>query len=271
MVWSSSAAYASEPAITSTSPAFLLRISKQRRRHSSRRPDPSTPILPDVVLYNGGVGFRSATAQDASVRSAGGFRGSPLRELENLEPELSVARGAVALRLGSAWRGRAHRRWPPAQLTTCSSRPKTPTKKASACCRAAPKKGEDLVLRSREFFAARGQARGAFPSVDQQRSSAHTASASWSSSTTGYQELPAIAAVLEAQAGDPVELRVELQHRPDRGRHARDELRGHCGPDAPLQARVSSCADTAAAATVRSPSASRKLHPRFEEATALVH
>jgi hypothetical protein len=51
---------------------------------------------------NGGV-FRSSQLQDRMLEVLGGFRGAPLRKLDNPEPELSVARGAVAY--GLARRG----------------------------------------------------------------------------------------------------------------------------------------------------------------------
>ncbi|HEX4355576.1 MAG TPA: heat-shock protein Hsp70, partial [Polyangiales bacterium] len=57
---------------------------------------------PDAVLLNGGV-FRSHQLQMRMLDVLAGFRGAPLRSLDNPEPELAVARGAVAY--GLARRG----------------------------------------------------------------------------------------------------------------------------------------------------------------------
>ncbi len=50
--------------------------------------------LPDAVLLNGGV-FRGAPLAARMIDVLSGFRRAPVRVLENTEPELAVARGAV--------------------------------------------------------------------------------------------------------------------------------------------------------------------------------
>jgi len=55
-------------------------------------------LQPDAVLLNGGV-YSSYELQKRILDVLGNFRGGPLKQLDNPEPELAVSRGAVAYSL----------------------------------------------------------------------------------------------------------------------------------------------------------------------------
>ena len=75
--------YARDAAITRHIAAFL-------RRHG--------PGLPDALLLNGGV-FRAGALAQRLAQTLAGWRGEPLRLLHNDNPDVAVARGAVAYAL----------------------------------------------------------------------------------------------------------------------------------------------------------------------------
>lgn len=79
--------YASDPAITRHLAAFL-------RQHTAT----AVMALPDTLLLNGGVFHATVLAERlAEVLSA--WRGGPVRVLHNEDPDVAVARGAVAYSL----------------------------------------------------------------------------------------------------------------------------------------------------------------------------
>ncbi|MDB4989817.1 MAG: Chaperone protein DnaK [Myxococcaceae bacterium] len=258
--------YASEPAITKHVAAFLLRHQQAAAEALKLTPDPLAPVLPDVVLYNGGV-FRSAALKARLSEVLASFRGSALRELENLEPELSVARGAVAY--GLARRGvgvRIGGGSPRSYYLLIEA--ENAEKKGLCVLPRGAEEGEELVLKSREFLLRVGKP-VRFRLWTSTLERAHRIG-ELVELDDSYQELPAIAAVLDAQAGDPLELRVELHTgltevgtlemscvaAADASRRYKleFELRGHRGGgNSQVPQRVT------------------QLHPRFEEATALVH
>ncbi|MEY4511877.1 MAG: hypothetical protein RLZZ450_3999 [Pseudomonadota bacterium] len=259
--------YASEPAITKHVAAFLLRHQGAAAEALSRAPDPSTPILPDAVLFNGGV-FRSTALKARLSEVLAGFRnGRPLRELENLEPELAVARGAVAY--GLARRGvgvRIGGGSPRSYYLLIEA--ENAEKKGLCVLHRGAEEGEELVLRSRTFLLRVGKP-VRFRMWTSTLERAHRIG-ELVDLDDSYQELPAIAAVLEAQAGDEQELRVELhtsltevgtlemscvaEATPSRRYKLEFELRGSRG-----------------AGLSQVPQRVTQLHPRFEEATQLIH
>jgi molecular chaperone DnaK (HSP70) len=83
--------YASDPAITRHLAAFL-------QQHAD---DSGVPAMPDTLLLNGGV-FRAAALSQRLREVLDGWRGAPLRLLENDDPDVAVARGAVAYGLARA-------------------------------------------------------------------------------------------------------------------------------------------------------------------------
>ena len=75
--------YARDPAITRHIAEFL-------RQHG--------PAMPDTLLLNGGV-FRAEALVRRLAQTLGAWRGAPLRLLHNDNPDVAVARGAVAYAL----------------------------------------------------------------------------------------------------------------------------------------------------------------------------
>jgi molecular chaperone DnaK (HSP70) len=257
--------YAAEPAITKHVAAFLLRHQAAAAEALKLTPDPASPVLPDVVLYNGGV-FRSAALKQRLSEVLASFRGSALRELDNLEPELAVARGAVAY--GLARRGVGVRIGGGSPRSYYLLIEADAEKKGLCVLPRGAEEGEELVLRSREFLLRVGKP-VRFRLWTSTLERAHRVG-ELVDLDDSYQELPAIAAVLEAQAGDGHELKVELHTgltevgtlemscvvsaQPSRRYKLEFELRGHRG-----------------GGHSQAPQKVTQLHPRFEEAVALVH
>ncbi|NMG16479.1 Hsp70 family protein [Aromatoleum bremense] len=97
--------YPADPAITRHLAAFLERHAAASR--DALGPDaPEAPELPvpDTVLLNGGV-FRSHALSERLQHVLGGWRGQALRLLHNDDPDVAVARGAVAYALVRAGQG----------------------------------------------------------------------------------------------------------------------------------------------------------------------
>jgi len=256
--------YASEPAITKHIAAFLLRHQQAAAEALQRAVDPNEPILPDVVLYNGGV-FRSAVLKARLGEVLASFRGAALRELDNREPELAVARGAVAY--GLARRGVGVRiGGGSARSYYLMVEAEGQARRGLCLLPRGAEEGEELVLKSREFLLRVGQPvrfRLWTSTVERAHRLGELVDLDDS-----YQELPAIAAVLDAHQGDGAELKVELHTAltevgtlemscvasgdSTRRYKLEFELRGQRGGSS-LPQRVT------------------QLHPRFEEATALIH
>jgi molecular chaperone DnaK (HSP70) len=94
--------FAADPIITRHVAAFLKRQSQTvadalGMSHEQAEAEPLR-LQPDAVLLNGGV-FRSYQLQRRMLEVLAHFRGQPLKQLDNQEPELAVARGAVAYSL----------------------------------------------------------------------------------------------------------------------------------------------------------------------------
>jgi molecular chaperone DnaK (HSP70) len=91
--------YASDPAITRHLASFLTRhATAAREALGSLAPGEGTPAVPDTLLLNGGV-FRAAVLAKRLESTVGAWRGKPLRLLHNENPDVAVARGAVAYSL----------------------------------------------------------------------------------------------------------------------------------------------------------------------------
>ncbi|MGD8842729.1 MAG: Hsp70 family protein [Gammaproteobacteria bacterium] len=97
--------YVADPAVTRHLAAFLARHEiAAREALADSAPPPGVLPVPDAVLLNGGV-FRSRSLPRRLLDVLGGWRGEGLNILENREPELAVARGAVAYALARAGAG----------------------------------------------------------------------------------------------------------------------------------------------------------------------
>ncbi|MGF6772206.1 molecular chaperone DnaK (HSP70) [Paraburkholderia sp. GAS199] len=101
--------YASDAAVTRHIAAFLSRFATQSRKalgESDPADDASTSApaalpVPDTLLLNGGV-FRAQALTQRLARTLGDWRGAPLKVLHNDNPDVAVARGAVAYALARA-------------------------------------------------------------------------------------------------------------------------------------------------------------------------
>lgn len=96
--------YAADPAISRHLAAFLAQHAEASRRALGERASVDRPPMPDAVLLNGGV-FHGAALVGRLLEILGDWRGEPLRRLDNPEPDLAVARGAVAYGLARRGRG----------------------------------------------------------------------------------------------------------------------------------------------------------------------
>ncbi|MFM0740957.1 hsp70 family protein [Paraburkholderia xenovorans] len=93
--------YASDAAVTRHIAAFLSRFAAQSRNALAMTPedsDASTLPVPDTLLLNGGV-FRAEALTRRLADTLGNWRGEPLNVLRNDNPDVAVARGAVAYAL----------------------------------------------------------------------------------------------------------------------------------------------------------------------------
>ncbi|MBK8898860.1 MAG: hsp70 family protein [Candidatus Competibacteraceae bacterium] len=95
--------YAADPAITRHLAAFLSQHAEVARCALGDKGS-DRPAIPDAVLLNGGV-FHGAALVDRLLEWLADWRGAPLRRLDNPEPDLAVARGAVAYGLARRGQG----------------------------------------------------------------------------------------------------------------------------------------------------------------------
>jgi uncharacterized protein YjeT (DUF2065 family) len=97
--------YVADPAVTRHLAAFLARHETAAREALGETAPPTGQLpVPDALLLNGGV-FRSAALRGRLLDVLGGWRGRAPGVLENREPELAVARGAVAYALARTGAG----------------------------------------------------------------------------------------------------------------------------------------------------------------------
>nr|WP_308632908.1 Hsp70 family protein [Massilia norwichensis] len=89
--------YASDPAITRHLADFLRQHAGAAREALGIEDDGSLPV-PDTLLLNGGV-FRGAALAARLADTLSAWRGEPIRVLHNRDPDVAVARGAVAYSL----------------------------------------------------------------------------------------------------------------------------------------------------------------------------
>jgi molecular chaperone DnaK (HSP70) len=92
--------YASDPAITRHLADFLRRHADDARDALGDAANPGLPV-PDALLLNGGV-FRADALAARLQAVLAGWRGRPLTLLANENPDVAVARGAVAYGLARA-------------------------------------------------------------------------------------------------------------------------------------------------------------------------
>jgi molecular chaperone DnaK (HSP70) len=89
--------YASDPAITRHLAGFLRQHAQAAREALGIDDDGNLPV-PDTLLLNGGV-FRGAALARRLADTLSAWRGASVRVLHNADPDVAVARGAVAYSL----------------------------------------------------------------------------------------------------------------------------------------------------------------------------
>ena len=89
--------YASDPAITRHLADFLRQHAQAAREALGIDDDGRLPV-PDTLLLNGGV-FRGAALAQRLAATLSAWRGEAIRVLHNRDPDVAVARGAVAYSL----------------------------------------------------------------------------------------------------------------------------------------------------------------------------
>ena len=96
--------YTADPAISRHLAAFLARHAEASRQALGESTNVDCPSMPDAVLLNGGV-FHGAALAERLLDILSDWRGQPLHLLDNPEPDLAVARGAVAYGLARRGQG----------------------------------------------------------------------------------------------------------------------------------------------------------------------
>jgi molecular chaperone DnaK (HSP70) len=90
--------YASDAAVTRHLAGFLRQHAPAARAALGLADDDGALPVPDTLLLNGGV-FRGAALAERLADVLAAWRGQPLRVLHNRDPDVAVARGAVAYSL----------------------------------------------------------------------------------------------------------------------------------------------------------------------------
>jgi hypothetical protein len=283
--------YAADPAITKHVAQFLARhrtVSGEALGLSADAlsADPSA-VLPDAVLINGGV-FRAAALKDRLFEVLSELRGARVRELDNHEPELAVARGAVAY--GLARRGvglRIGGGSPRSYYLSLESDDEGAQRGVCILPRAA-EEGEELTLKNQTFLLRVGQPvrfRLWTSTADNSHRPGELVTLD-----DGFHELPEIAVVLDANVGSRAEPRASTGSRAEpRASTSGDsadlkvELRASLTEVGTLEVSCVAVADPARryklelalrgeqAKADKSPARVTQLHPRFAQATAQIH
>ncbi|HEX6243710.1 MAG TPA: Hsp70 family protein, partial [Polyangiales bacterium] len=262
--------YVADPAITKHIAQFLLRhrnVAAEALGLSLE--DAANPArwLPDAVLVNGGV-FRAATLKQRLFEVLSSLRGARLTELDNDEPELAVARGAVAYGLSRRGVGLRIGGGSPRSYYLLVDAQDGGSQRTGVCIlpRGA-EEGEEIALKGRSFLLRVGKPvrfRLWTSSFDNTHRAGDVVELD-----DAYHELPDIAVVLEGKAGESGELKVSLhagltevgtlevscvaEDEPSRRYKLELALRGDPSRESQGPGRVT------------------QLHPRFAEATALIH
>lgn len=262
--------FVADPTISRHLTAFLARHRPEAAEALGVDPEaadaqPHT-VVPDAVLFNGGV-FNSPVLEARMLAVLAGLRNQPLQQLDNPDPNLAVARGAVAY--GLARRGIG--------LRVGGGSPRsyylnvhTEQAQHDAVCvlpRGA-EEGEEQALTDGTFALRVGRPVrfGLFASTGQPTHKQGDLVALGDD----YEALPDLCAVIEQRPGDGQELMVELRaqltevgtlemslvavDQPKRRYALEFQLRGEHTPIAS-----------------KPPARVGELHPRFAEATELVN
>ncbi|MET0389330.1 MAG: Hsp70 family protein [Polyangiales bacterium] len=265
--------FASDPVITRHVAGFLKRqrltVAEALNLSEAQVAAEPARLLPDAVLLNGGV-FRSYQLQRRVQDVLASFRGRPLRLLDNQEPELAVARGAVAYGLARRGLGLKIGGGSPRSYYLLV-RADDQSEQAVCVLPRGAEEGEAFALPKRTFALRLGEP-VRFRVLSNTSEQGHRPGELLAPDER-YQPLPDIAAVIEAKADKTreQELQVELEAQltevgtlemsllaiADRSRRYRleFELRADSGT---------------AGRTSQAPARVTQLHPRYNDAVALI-
>jgi len=282
--------FAADPVITRHVAAFLKRQRMTVAETSGVSPEVAerepASWLPDAVLFNGGV-FRSHRLQTRVREVLAHFRGAELRMLDNPEPELAVARGAVAYALARRGMGLKIGGGSPRSyyllvgtIKAAAANATEPAREQAVCVCVLPRgaeEGEVFSPPNRSFALALGQP-VRFRMLTHTSEQGHRPG-DLITPDEGYQALPDIAAVIEAGPAQTVP-----QAAPAQPRELTVELEAQLTEVGTLEMNLSSVAERAqryrlefelraqagGARRGAAPARITQLHPRYADAVALL-
>jgi hypothetical protein len=262
--------YAADPAITKHVAQFLARHRTVSSEALGLSPaeveqDPAR-ALPDAILINGGV-FRAAALKARLFDVLSAFRGARVRELDNHEPELAVARGAVAYGLARRGVGLRIGGGSPRSYYLLVQADSGDQERGVCILPRGAEEGEELTLKGQSFLLRVGVP-VRFRLWSSSFDNAHRPGELVELDET-YHELPEIAVVLENRQGASSELKVELHA----GLTEVGTLEVSCvaSEDPARRYKLELALRGEAGASDKSPARVSQLHPRFAEATAQIH
>jgi molecular chaperone DnaK (HSP70) len=265
--------YAADPVISKHIAHFLTRHRSEAAEALQIAPaqaelEPQR-VLPDAVLWNGGV-FRADALARRLHEVLAQLRGAPLNQLDNPEPEVAVARGAVAY--GLARRGvglKIGGGSPRSYYLLVESQPGT--QGAMCVLPRGTEEGEEHALRGRSFALRVGKP-VRFRVVSSTSERPHKTGELITLSPEGehsYLALPEIAAVIEGKPGDREELPVELHAQLTEVGTLEMSLVSIADPTRRYQLEFQLRREQGAGSSV-APARVSPLHPRFREAAELL-
>ena len=264
--------FAADPVITRHVAAFLKRqrqtvaealgLSREAAEAEPRR------LQPDAVLLNGGV-FRSSQLQNRILDVLGGFRGEALRKLDNPEPELAVARGAVAYGLARRGIGLKIGGGSPRSYYLLV-RAQDATGQAVCVLPRGADEGETFALPNRSFALRLGEP-VRFQLVSSTSQKGHRPG-ELITPDERYEQLPDIAAVIDKKGSDPgaQELNVSLEAQLTEVGTLEMSLLAQDDRTRRYQLEFQLRADNRGPGPSSIPARVTQLHPRYADAVSLL-
>jgi molecular chaperone DnaK (HSP70) len=199
--------YAADPAVTRQVAAFLMDHAQVAREClGDQAPTGEHPPMPDAVLLNGGV-FRSSALAERLLAVLGSWRQGPPGVLDNPDPELAVARGAVAY--GLARRGRIPRVGGGAARSYFIGMQGSQGRAAVCVLPRGTEEGQEVTLGSRTFALRLGEP-VEFELFSSTSDTPHAPGEIVALEGAGYHPLPPVAAVLPDDTGGGRDAAVQL-------------------------------------------------------------
>ncbi len=262
--------YVADPAVTRHVAAFLAHHAELAREAlADHAPSGDAMPVPDAVLFNGGV-FRGQRLADRVLDVLGSWRGARPRLLDNDAPELAVARGAVAYGLARRGVGLRIGGGSPRSYFLAVSSEQGEARKGVCILPRGSEEGEEIELRERTFSLRLGRP-VRFPLVSTSSDVRHYRPGDLVEiAGEAYQDLPPIAAVLEAKGAEGSDQEVDVQLVTALTEVGTLEM--HCvsagDPSRRWALEFQLRGESHAAVTAQRVT---QLHPRFAEATDRVH